>query len=203
MTFVPRPSNPKDAGLASSKALITVVWPKVQIYMGGGKLIETESRSDDLRAALDYNAGVDALQQLPDRSLRSIASRVQWYDPDSMLRFHYPPATFTRRLVTKNGSIDTEVRKRESSIENRTMLPAITMQAYLSDGGSFCSCGWCDTEQLYKAVKWKIPKRYRNADGTIFDVVKWADLQDVGVMVSTVGVNLPPLEPFLFSGIRP
>lgn len=165
----------------SSQVFNEIVWPAMLDKIGGGEIICVEDWSNDQGVKeLDYLAGIDAWQIMPDKKgMRGIAQRAQ-------KNANYK--SFTLRYKTGFGSFDTEYHKRLHAINSdRGMLyPHVTMQAYYDSTG-LLSCGAIRTRDLLNYVENNLGNtcmiRTNKDDGAQFVTVFWKDLTSDGVEV--------------------
>ena len=165
----------------SSQVYSQIVWPAMLDKIGGGEIICVEDWSNEQGVKeLDYLAGIDAWQIMPDRKgMRGIAQRAQ-------KNANYK--SFTLRYKTGFGSFDTEYYKRLHAINNdRGMLyPHVTMQAYYDKTG-LLSCGAIRTRDLLNYVENNLGNtcmiRTNKDDGAQFITVFWKDLTSEGIEV--------------------
>lgn len=107
----------------SSTAFVTLVWPLINSWVGGGELLQMENVTDsNFAKMLDMKAGIDGWHIHSD-GMRGIASRIQkgWKAWN----------TFTIRMSRDSGA-KTEYEKRETAIETgKYIYPHLTVQAYV------------------------------------------------------------------------
>lgn len=155
------------------------IWPYISIPLGGGVLRTIENNvEDDFQTELDRFAGIDAIQTLPNRQLRTLATRVQWT--------HKSWDTFTVRRSRKTGSA-TEFVKRVEAMREGYLYPMMTIQAYLATkGGAILSVAACYTADLFDFIQEYEPFVKTVSDGNTFYVVDWKDLKTAGYWVEIV-----------------
>ena len=152
----------------SARTFRTHIYPKIKEQIGNGKLIDIEGQDCAISLALDYHAGGDYLQLLPDGGLRIISSRVQ-YGRDWQ--------SFTIRLSRSTGS-DTEFSKRKRELELGYLSPYWTCQAYMVRQ-QVASVGVVKTKDLFSLVEskpfysWTI----RETSNASFLVVPFEDVE--------------------------
>lgn len=158
----------------SSQVFNDLVWPVMLDKIGGGDIVCVEDWSNDQGVnELDYLAGIDAWQIMPNKSgMRGIAQRAQKNQ-------NYK--SFTIRYKTGFGSFDTEYQKRMQAVNTNygLLYPHITMQAYYNESG-LLSCAAIKTKDLLNYVKNNIGKTCKilsnRDDGAQFIIVYWKDL---------------------------
>jgi hypothetical protein len=154
----------------SSHDFTTIVFPLCQEELGGGRIIAAEGNPDEIARILDVDCGIDYLQRLPDGGTRAIAARVQW---DIVYE------SFTVRYG-RNGSDNTEYRKRRRDIARDYIYPDTTVQAFLADGQMVA--GIIKTKALYEYAEHFLrehdPTIRDNGDGTTFFAAWWGSIQD-------------------------
>lgn len=167
----------------SAHDFMRVVWPAIAKVMGDGELVPVETEPGRMAHAFDTLAGIDAWQlRYTDGAMRGIASRIQWGDRNWR--------THTIRRERPTGAA-TELAKRQlalSSPEQGWLLPAVTVQAYLTEPrrhGQLIAVGMVHTRDLYRhAELHPCPAPRRNpADGVLFDYYDWDALKSAGIRV--------------------
>lgn len=172
----------------SSEALKEYVWPTFGPLLGGGELRLLED-GDDTALMFDRSLGIDALQIMPNGTMRGIASRVQYQG-----RFE----SFSVRYKRTSG-LPTEFMKRmAAAVDEDATLPAITIQAYLSpvvngQRPHLMLAGAVRTRALYSYIRHEmertgsIEQRFRihYVEGASFFPVWWRDLREAGVPLVT------------------
>ena len=119
-----------------------------------------------------------------DNMMRGLAIRIQWGEPWN---------TFTVRYDRGSGN-PTEYQKRLRAIEHSQqgwLLPAITIQAYLSErgGGELLSVAAITTKDLITFIKDlddKEPYMRETHDNTAFLYVPWDELDEYRVRIFSV-----------------
>lgn len=117
----------------SARVFAEHVWPIIEPWIGGGKLVPIETVTDsEIAQQLDMLAGIDAWQIHAD-GICGIASRVQAGKAAIDPKTGRPWKTFTVRERKTSGA-RTEYAKRKDAIETgRWLYPILTVQAYVTD----------------------------------------------------------------------
>ena len=154
----------------SARTFRKFIWPTIKKSLGQGKLIDIEGQDCAISLALDYHAGGDYLQLLPDGGLRIISSRVQ-YGRDWQ--------SFTIRLSRSTGS-DTEFSKRKRELELGYLSPYWTCQAYMVRN-QVASVGVVNTRDLFALIESKAFYSWtiRETSNASFLVVPFEDVEGV------------------------
>jgi hypothetical protein len=117
----------KNALNQSAEDFRSIVWPAIAPHIGGGDLQPVESvTAEGFTKILDTLSGVDAWQVIHGQGVRAIASRAQRGFSDF--------GTFTIRMKTRHGSLETEFAKinRVTRLWRKGFLSAgLVVQAYL------------------------------------------------------------------------
>jgi hypothetical protein len=153
----------------------TVVWPRVNVLLGGGELVPVESvTADQFARQLDQIAGIDAWIVQGGTYMFGLASRVQWVSRG-------PFNTFTVRMRRPNG-VPTEYEKRKAQIATSGALyPKWTCQAFLAKADSeFLTAAIASTDDVIRAVGMRIGRPGTAPDGVQFWIVPWGDLVRAG-----------------------
>jgi hypothetical protein len=160
----------------SAAAFERVVWPAVSPLIGGGQLVPVESvTAEGFTAVLDQVAGIDAWVVQQNRHIHGLASRVQW-----MPRGCAPFNTFTVRIARPRGAA-TEYQKRCEQIENGSLYPRWTCQAYLQEGtDGLLTAAVARTEDVIAAVTAKVGRSRSAYSGERFWAVPWRPLVQGG-----------------------
>lgn len=116
----------------SDNAWLTIGWPAVRDYLGGGELLILPP-DDQTLTLLDQNCGIDWLQVLPCGAMRALAVRMQK---------DYDYRGFSVRLRS-------EYHKRRRDIANDYVYPSYTIQGFYS-GNELLSIGVAKTVDLYR-----------------------------------------------------
>jgi len=153
----------------SERMLANVVWPAVRAAYGGANLLSVEGDFGVVSRQMDMTSGIDAFI-MGEGGMQSIASRVQRCNPFN------PWNTFTIRAA-RNTRAKTEYEKRIIALNNESLLPMVTMQAYVSCDEKFTSASAIKTEHLYRFIEEHPEKVKTNrACNAIFKYVRWRDL---------------------------
>jgi hypothetical protein len=157
----------------SSNDFCTIVWPKIQAWCGGGRIVPVETLPDtELAKTLDIYAGIDAWQICPGYGVRGIASRIQ---------YGHCFKTFTLRSKCLTGKA-TEIHKRYVAwlqSNEGWLSPYFTVQAYLAaPGGELLDVGVMKTASLIEYIVRGYPAQTRtnSHDGNEFVFVAWEDI---------------------------
>jgi hypothetical protein len=179
----------------SAAAFRDIVWPRIAPICGGGEIVpmegvKAESGAFSLFAgAVDRLCGIDAWQLCAEHGMRGIATRIQFGGK--------PWASFTMRERRATGA-PTELEKRARCLaqaRRRWLLPALTVQAYVSargPGGRLLYAAVAYTEDLVSAASAEggpFERRRNPADGNDF-LVLWVDwLRASGVVVKELAAE--------------
>jgi len=151
----------------SDTAFVAHVWPAISEALGGGRLEKVPHQHP-----LDRYGGVDFWQVRDDITvLRGLAVRVQdrraW-------------DTFTIRKARPSGAgTEWEKRLRARDSAETWLLPALTIQAYVTDyeAGPLLSVAWMKTADLMWHVRNGLGNdRVNGDDGVIFSYVEWTEI---------------------------
>jgi len=176
----------KETIKESSKKFVNIVWPRISLQIGGGRLIPVESVTDSRFADyLDMQAGIDAWQVLGNRDgIRGIASRVQ------VSKTQNPFNSFTVRYKLASGR-ETEYQKRMRAIkctDRGLLFPFLTTQAFLDKDDRFLSAAVIKTVSLFESIL-ICPELWHERvaiDGNVFLFAFWEDLQRNGYNIIIV-----------------
>lgn len=176
----------KETIKESSKKFVNIVWPRIRLQIGGGRLIPVESVTDSRFADyLDMQAGIDAWQVLGNTDgIRGIASRVQ------VSKTQNPFNSFTVRYKIASGH-ETEFQKRIRAIKHTDkglLFPFLTTQAFLDKDERFLSAAAIKTVSLFESIL-ICPELWHERvaiDGNVFLFAFWEDLQRNGYSVVIV-----------------
>jgi hypothetical protein len=156
-----------------------------------GRLESIEDKDNQLAEALDVVGGVDFLVHTPDKRLRAIASRVQWWHEDGIER-----RSFTVRLGRNR-----EAEKRVLAIAEGGVLPEWTAQGYMARPRTMVCGGIIKTWELFAGfvaarAHPRFTTRTNRYDGIEFWPGHWKTLRRYGnaTTLRTVGeaVELEP-----------
>lgn len=170
----------------SARDFERVVWPAISHWCGDGLLVSCETDRQSITGGLvDRYAGIDYWQVQDEQGrMRGIASRVQ-YGPRCW-------SSFTIRSHRRTGA-KTELEKRSLAIQQGWLIPALTVQAYVSARGGQgelvgAGVGLVYTRDLYRYVAdhGVDGTRPNPQDGNLFGVVWWHKLRAAGYRVRTL-----------------
>jgi hypothetical protein len=137
-----------DKAVVAARDFERVVWPVLNRFVGG-TLQQVETQTGTLAADLDCLAGIDAYVRTSS-GLHTWACRLQWrhfQTRSAPWAAGKAPMTFTCRCRT-------EIGKRVAALDNGSLMPEWTLQAYLDrDGGPLENVGWINTRDLYAYVR--------------------------------------------------
>ena len=159
----------------SAKVFVGLVWPILEVQIGGRLIIVETSTKIDMATALDVKAGIDAWHVLDGYGVRGIASRVQICPP-----IYKPYNTFTVRKSRDSGT-ETEYTKRLRAIRTNDgwLYPHLTVQAYVTSEqeGQLLSFAVAQTKSLIEHIEslgnHAVTKRTSNAE---FYIVPFKDI---------------------------
>lgn len=189
----PRALSLREKGVLSAADTKAVVWPLIRGFTGGTDLRSVEQQAaGEVAGDLDRMAGIDCYIWSSGRTLRGVASRCQWqYTPlpdnpgewDGPRWAAYPPNNFTIRTRTAAGNTYTELAKRVEALNEGSLMPLLTVQAYLErPGGPVQSIGIVPTVDLYRFITYcqdrgRVFDGHTNDDGSSFIKVYWYQLE--------------------------
>lgn len=180
-----RPDVQRDLS-DSASAFVSVVWPKIGKWFGGGRLLPVESVTDsEFTSTLDMLAGIDAWHVLDNVGIRGIASRVQ-----RVAERQISYSSFTIRSARRSGA-ETELAKRIRAMQNPEqgwLLPTLTIQAYVSDDQLEYAAAVRTRDMFEYIIADNATDEQRNRfDGNAFKVVWVDDLITAGYTVREYG----------------
>jgi len=157
-----------------------IVWPKINQWVGSGKLIPVENVTEyEMAKLLDQTSGIDAWYVENNVGIRGIASRVQWRCNAKNPKM-FPYETFTVRQQ-KYNRIPTEFRKLTNAIENDWLYPYWFVHAYMTEPrGKLMSVSCVKTKDLIKFITNNpelCPIRDNYVDAWFY-AAKWDDIRE-------------------------
>lgn len=155
-------------------------WSASQFIQIPGTILEVEgNKSNPVCYWLDLLSGIDLISKSESHCI-GIAARTQVIDWDKR-----PYNSFTIRYERPSG-IKTEYEKRIESMAYGYIYPALTMQAYYSDG-EFRSIGVCRTADLYRFIAENPDLVEDNISENKFKIVYWQAMISMGFAVRITG----------------
>lgn len=194
MSRTSRTREPPKA-IANTKARFeNIVWPEIQHWFGGGRLVAGEDVDTEVAELLDQEAGVDFYAVIQDEGVLTIASRCQKVSCFETTTVRYDTGT----------DYDTELQKRLRQLDRGMLSPMFTVHAYvnLTDSldedcvtGVLRNAAACRTADLFEhidqtnqgsepAEKGYLPDdggwyvRTNSEDGNLFLAVPWQFLDE-------------------------
>jgi len=172
------PDNFTIAIAKSSKQFEEICVPELKKLTGCEFMCIEGNHSIESQRMLDIMAGIDSWMYKEKYGVIGIASRIQkginW-------------ETFTVRKSRESGT-KTEFDKVSKAIENGSIYPFYTVQAYIKDS-KIEGMAICRTKSLYQLIKdkkYKIRQTGANQDGqSIFYAVKWSDFKEGEINIFT------------------
>jgi len=139
-----------------------------------GLKIEGLTDGQDPLRGLDF-AGIDYLYS--HRGVKGLAVRVQTDSKNWR--------TFTLRTWTPNGGSNVEWKKKMIAYNNDSLLPYLTLQAYIKEDSEVIGIGIVKTKDLLKYCLdgGKVKDQTNRQDGTKFKAISWDDLRQAGLKV--------------------
>jgi hypothetical protein len=155
-----------------------------RLGMSNYEYFQAESKDDKLFNWLDLYAGVDWIIKDEKNCLYTVASRIRFVRPES--KTIYKDFTIRGELYS---NIKSEYMKRIESINNGSLYPNYTIQAWYSS--SIFKCGAIiETKHLYDFMKKQpqlVSTRWSNRP---FYVVGWYDIQIADYPIKIVSESL-------------
>jgi hypothetical protein len=173
---VDRPLTPAESLQQSCDDFDKLIRPVAEVKLDG-RFDLVENMADEMKRALDIEAGVDLWLVQNAGGIRGVASRVQrgknW-------------RTFTIRKERRTG-VETEYAKRREALENELLYPALTLHGYVtSDGVALLGFGVAQTRDLIAMIEQhqyddvKMTREDRNDGIATFYVISWDNVRDGG-----------------------
>jgi len=140
----------------SSKDFLNVVLPEIKNdceWLKEGEIISIEKETQNhLAHKFDILAGMDFLQIITDKGIRSIANRIQW----GAIYSHWKSITIRE---SRNGSKNTELKKRIEAIFGKEgfLYPWLTIHSYLTEKGPNAKLFYSvviKTKDLFECYQW-------------------------------------------------
>ena len=149
----------------------SLLMPTLKEILKAKEIISLEEcKKGSIGHLLDIHCGIDLLC-LKENGVRGIAMRIQ---------YNHAWNTFTIRKDRATGS-QTELKKRNTAIENKYIYPYYTCQCYFNDlNDKLLSGKVCHTEVLYKYIKENIETiktQTCKVDQNVFYVVPFENIK--------------------------
>lgn len=171
-----RPLTPLESLQQSCDDFNRLIKPIAEVKLDG-RFDLVENMADEMKRALDIQAGVDLWLVQNTGGIRGVASRVQrgknW-------------RTFTIRKERRTG-VETEYAKRREALNNELLYPALTLHGYVTaDGEALLGFAVAQTRDLIAMIEQhqyddvKMTREDRNDGIATFYVIAWDNVQGRG-----------------------